>query len=238
VRLLLTRPQAEAERTAAALRARGHTPIVAPILSIEAVAGAEIGAGSWAAVAVTSGNAAQALAGHPQRQALLRLPAFAVGERSAQAMRAAGFGDVTSADGGLAELARVVAARVAPGAAVLYLAGERRSGDLAGQLRTKGIVVQTVILYRAVAATTLPAAIIDALLTGVDGVAHFSRRSAEAYVDAARRAGLVEAALKPVQFCLSEQIGQPLSGAGAAIVRVAQSPAEAALIDLIELGHG
>ena len=250
MRLLLTRPQPDAQRTAAALRQRGHAVIVAPMLSIEALADAEIGAGSWTgswagswagswsgswtAIAITSANAAAAVATHRQRQALLGLPAFAVGERSAQAMRAAGFADVTSANGGSGDLARLFAARLAPGASILYLAGEQRSGDLDAKLRAQGFRVQTVTIYRAVAAATLPAAAIDALASGIDGVAHFSRRSAEAYVNAARAAGLLAAALKPAQFCLSEQIGEPLRRAGAASVRVAPRPVEAALIEIIE----
>ena len=45
---------------------------------------------------------------------------------------------------------------------------------------------------------------------------HFSRRSAEAYVDAARAAGLLANALKPIHFCLSAQVAEPLAQAGAA----------------------
>ncbi len=47
------------------------------------------------------------------------------------------------------------------------------------------------MIYRAIAATGLPPAAADALASGIDGVLHFSRRSAEAYVDAARAAGML-----------------------------------------------
>ena len=63
VRLLLTRPEPDAARTAAALRARGHEPIVAPLLAIEIVSDADLGAGPWAAILVTSANAVRAIAG-------------------------------------------------------------------------------------------------------------------------------------------------------------------------------
>ena len=125
-----------------------------------------------------------------------------------------------------------------PGAALLYLAGEERSGDLAGDLRAdKNFAVHTAVVYRAVAAAILPHAAADALAGGggVDGVLHFSRRSAEAYVNAARGAGLLASALKPTHFCLSAQVAEPLAhaGAGAAFIRIAPRPVEAALIELI-----
>jgi uroporphyrinogen-III synthase len=233
VRLLLTRPEADAQRTAAALRAQGHDVVVAPLIRIEPIADAKLGAGPWAAILITSANAAHAIAAHARVTQLRALPVFAVGQRSAQAMTAAGFADVTSADGNVGDLARRVAERLKPAAALLYLAGEERSGDLAGDLGTYGFAVATAVVYRAIAVTGLPHAAADALAGGIDGVLHFSRRSAEAYVNAARAAGVLASALNPIHFCLSPQVAEPLAQAGAAVVRVAPQPTEAALIALI-----
>jgi len=195
VRLLLTRPEPDTQRTAAALRAQGHDVIAAPLLRIEPAADAQIGAGPWAAILITSANAAHAVAAHARGTPLRALPVFAVGRRSAEAMAAAGFADVTSADGNVSDLAQLVAARMQPAAPLLYLAGEDRSGDLAGDLRAHGFAVETVAIYRTIAATSLPPSAAQALAGGIDGVLHFSRRSAEAYVNAARNSGLAEAAL-------------------------------------------
>jgi len=233
VRLLLTRPERDAQRTAAALRARGHAVVIAPLLRIEAVADAQIGAGPWAAILITSANAAHAIAAHERLQELSGVPVFAVGERSAQAMRAAGFAAVTSADASVRDLARLVAERMTPGTSLLYLTGEERSGDLAGDLHAQNFAVHTAVVYRAVATAVLPPAAADALASGVDGVMHFSRRSAEAYVSAARGAGMLASALKPAHFCLSGQIAEPLARAGAAVIRIAPRPVEAAMIELI-----
>ena len=128
-------------------------------------------------------------------------------------MGAAGFADVTSADGNVSDLARLVAARLQPAAPLLYLAGEDRSGDLAGDLRTRGFAVETTMIYRAIAATGLPPAAADALASGIDGVLHFSRRSAEAYVDAARAAGMLAKRAKTGPF-LSFGAGRGTAGAG------------------------
>jgi uroporphyrinogen-III synthase len=233
VRLLLTRPEPDAQRTAAALRAQGHDVVAAPLLRIAPVTDAQIGDGPWAAILITSANAADAIAAHARVTPLRALPVFAVGQRSAEAVAAAGFADVTSADGNVTDLARLVATRMQPAAPLLYLAGEDRSGDLAGNLRAHGFAVETIIVYRAVAATGLLPVAAEALSSGIDGVLHFSRRSAEAYVNAARAAGMLANALKPVHFCLSAQVAEPLAQAGTADIRVAERPSEAALLALI-----
>jgi uroporphyrinogen-III synthase len=234
VRLLLTRPEPDAQRTAAALRAQGHDVIVGPLLRIVPAPEAQLGAGPWAAVLITSANAAHAMAAHTRVAQLRALPVFAVSRRSAEAMAAAGFAEVTSADGNVNDLARLVAARLQPAARLLYLAGEERSGDLAGDLRARGFAVETMLIYRAIAATGLPPAVADALASGLDGVLHFSRRSAETYVDAARAAGMVSNALKPIHFCLSAPVAEPLAQAGAADIRIAERPNEAVLLALID----
>ena len=233
MRLLLTRPQADAERTAAELRASGHDVIIAPLLHIEPLPDAAIGAGPWTAILVTSANAAAAMAAHAGAAPLRPLPVFATGRQSAVAMAVAGFADVTSAEGNVNDLAAFVSARLKAPGRLLYLAGEDRAGDLGGELAAKGFAVDTVVVYRAVAARSLPPAAAAALTRGIDGVLHFSRRSAAAYVDAARAAGLAAAALKPIHFCLAAQVAEPLAQAGATDIRVAARPTAAALTALI-----
>jgi len=233
VRFLVTRAEPDAQRTAAALRALGHAAVIAPLLRMEPVGDARIGAGPWAAILVTSANAAQAIARHGRVAHLRAVPVIAVGERSAQAMRAEGFADVTSADGNVGDLARLVAGRIAPRSTLLYLVGEDRAGDLAGDLGAHGFVVETAIVYRAAASRSLPEVAADTLANDVTGVLHFSRRSAAIYIELATRAGMLVHALRPVQFCLSAQVGEPLIRAGAATLRIAQRPTEAALLELI-----
>src|SRR4029077_13639598 len=100
------------------------------------------------------------------------------------------------------DLAQIVAARLQPAARLLYLAGEERSRDLAGGLRARGFAVETAVIYRATAAPSLLPAAAQALAGGIDGVLHFSRRSAEVFVEAARAAGVLASALRAAHFCL------------------------------------
>jgi uroporphyrinogen-III synthase len=67
----------------------------------------------------------------------------------------------------------------------------------------------------------------------VDAVLHFSRRSAENFVIGTRTAGLVTPALAPKQLCLSAQVAEPLTAAGARDVAIARRPDEASLLALL-----
>jgi uroporphyrinogen-III synthase len=231
VRLLVTRPEPDGERTGAALRARGHDVLLAALLRVETVA-CDLGEVAYGAVVMTSANAARAVAAHPSRAVLVALRAFTVGRRTAEAARAAGFADVRSADGDKADLAALLRAESeAARGPLLYLAGEARAGEL--DLSASGIVVVTTVIYRAAVAERFPGAVAAALAAGaIDGVLHFSRRSAEAYLACARRADLLAAALVPLQLCLSAAVAEPLAAAGAASIRIAPRPDEAAMLEL------
>jgi len=227
MRIAITRPRDDGERTAAALRERGHIPLIAPLLRIEPVK-ADLRP-HWGGVIITSANAANAIATHPARGALIKLPLFAIGRRSADAARQAGFSDISTADGDVHDLLRMLAARRAP-APLLYLAGEDRAADLVGELAAAGFAAELTVVYRAVA-VAFPPQLIEALRRGeVDAVLHYSRRSAEAYLGGAERAGVAAQALDVRHFCLSLQIAAPLMAAAAAKVVVAPHPDEAALI--------
>jgi uroporphyrinogen-III synthase len=229
MRIVVTRPQEDGERTAAVLRARGHEVLIAPLLQVEPVM-ADLRT-NWGGVIITSANAANAIAAHPARERLIKLRLFAVGQRSAEAARAVGFIDVVSAGGDVRDLVRVLVARKADAQApLLYLAGEDRARDLVTELAGRSIAVEMVVIYRA-ATAPFPAALTMALRNkAVDAVLHYSTRSAESYLAGAAAAGVAEPALAMRQVCLSAQIAGPLIAAGAVNVTVAARPDQAGLV--------
>jgi uroporphyrinogen-III synthase len=235
VRLLITRPQEDGERTAATLRARGHAVLVAPLLHVEALAAAELGPGPFAAVLTTSANAARAVARHGRIDELRGLPLYTVGQRSAEAARGAGFAHVHSADGNVHDLVALAARKFTGTAApLLYLAGEDRTADLAEELGRHGLSVRTAVVYRAAAAERFPPAAERAIAAGeLDGVLHYSRRSAAAFVHCAGTAGLRDRSFRLVHYCLSAHVAAPLIDAGAATIRLAPRPEEQALLELV-----
>jgi len=232
--VLLTRPERQGQRTAAALRALGHQVIHAPLLRIVSDSGVDLGERPYAGIVVTSANALDAMAKHPQRESLLNVPVLAVGERTAEAAREAGFANVVSVNGDVARLADVVTATIPRGSRVLYLAGANRAGDLAGLLQTAGYSVHMAEIYRAVAADTLPGEVIQAFRSDtIDAVLHYSRRSAETFLRLAAAGSCLINVLKCKHFCLSTPVAEPLAAAGAKDIHVARRPEETALLALV-----
>lgn len=237
--VLVTRPEPDNEATAAALRAKGFEVLLSPVLRFEAVAFEIDPDVRYGAVVVTSANALRALASHPARESLLKLAVFAVGQHTAEAARQAGFQDVVAASGDVAALRDVimksVRAKALPKAAVLYLAGADRSGDLAGELRERGLGVVTVTSYRMAPVANLSREVYDAFAAHrIAAALHYSRRSARAFLDAVRVGGVEISALAVPQCCISGTVASILRDAGAPHVVVARAPAENAVFEVLD----
>jgi uroporphyrinogen-III synthase len=195
--------------------------------------------GGWGGVIITSANAPGAIADSPAGTALFKLPLFAVGRRSADAARQAGFSNVTAAGGDVRDLVKLIAERHADASApLLYLAGEDRAADLVAELVVHGIAAEMAVVYRA-ASAPFPPELTAALQAGeVDAVLHFSKRSAENYLVGAAQAGVAKQALAVRHICLSAQVAEPLASAGAGRIAIAPRPDEAALIASLERAQG
>lgn len=156
MRVLVTRPQPEAARTAARLTTLGHDVVLAPLLNTLPVDW-ELPARLPEAVAFTSAAAVR-LAG-PQLAALRHLPVFVVGSATAQAARDAGLAadhpDMSQDTGTAAALLERIG--TSGMAHVLYLAGrDRTARDLPANVELR-------VVYAAILTAALPAAAGDAL---------------------------------------------------------------------------
>ena len=236
MRLLVTRPLADAHGLVQALEARGHKVDLEPLLRITPVAGAVIPDRTYQAVLVTSANGARALADLPEGRNLLSVPVLAVGVASGKAAVAAGFASVEDADGDLAALGELVSKRCErEGGPLLYAAGSMVSGDLKGLLEAQGYTVERAVLYHAAEAEALSAATRALLAAGVlDGVLLYSPRTARVWGRLVHEAGLSEKAMQIDHFCLSRAVANALgdeTGWPEIKIRVAAAPNEAALLD-------
>ncbi len=238
--VVVTRPQPDDEATAAGLRARGYEVLRAPVLRFEPVAFSDDEDGRYGAVIVTSANAVRGLTPHLKDSSLLKLPLFAVGEHSAAAARGAGFENVITTNGDAGSLRDLVLARVKTKALkktspLLYLAGADLARDLAGELGERGFTVVTHTTYRMSPVSSLPHEVCDAFAANaVEAVLHYSRRSARAFLDAARSAGVEISALAIPQCCISAAVASVVRDAGATQVMVAASPDENALFAALD----
>jgi uroporphyrinogen-III synthase len=237
--VLVTRPHPDNEATAASLRARGFEVLQAPMLRFEPLPFQDDADARYGAVIVTSANALRGVGKHPAGQRLLELPLFAVGEHTAAAARDAGFEKVTSANGGAvalreAVLAGVKAKQLKKTSPLLYLAGADLARDLAGDLGERGFTVVTQTTYRMIPVTSLPRDVADGFAAnGIEAVLHYSRRSARAFLEAARSAGVEISALAIPQCCISDAVASIVRDAGATQVLTARSPDENALLDAV-----
>jgi uroporphyrinogen-III synthase len=236
MRLVVTRPTADAAPVVAALEARGHAVLAEPLLSIRWLRDAEIADRPYAAVLVTSANAVRGLVACGAAARLRSVPVHAVGRASAEAAAAAGFDMVDAADGDLAALGRLVRAAHRPGGApLLYAAGRTVSGDLQGLLEAAGYAVDRVVVYEAEAATRLSAGLAEAL-TGhaLDGVLLFSPRTARLWAELSAAAGLGEAARRVRPYCLSRAVADALGALGGPHCAIAAIPDTHALLALVD----
>jgi uroporphyrinogen-III synthase len=238
--VLVTRPHPDDEATAAALRAKGFEVLRAPTLRFEPVAFHDDLDARYGAVIVTSANALRGIEPRLAGSRLLKLPLFAVGERTAIAARSAGFSHVIAANGDAAGLRDSVLAsartrELRKASPLLYLAGADLARDLAGELGERGFNVVTHTTYRMIPVSSLPRDVCDAFAASrIEAVLHYSRRSARAFLDAARAAGVEISALAVLQCCLSDAVGSIVRDAGAAQVMVARSPDENALFEALD----
>ncbi|MEA2944641.1 MAG: uroporphyrinogen-III synthase [Bradyrhizobium sp.] len=238
--ILVTRPHPDNEITAAALRAKGFGVLLAPMLRFEPVAFHDDADARYGAVIVSSANALRAIEADLAGSRLLTLPLFAVGERSAEAARHAGFRDVAVAEGNAAALRDLIVASVRgktlkKASTLLYLAGADLAGDLAGELGERGFSVVTHTTYRMIPVQSLPQEAVDAFAADrIHAVLHYSRRSARAFVDAVRAAGVEISALAIPQCCISDAVASIIRDVGATQVLVARSPDESGLFEALD----
>ena len=241
MRLIVTRPEPDATGLAAALAARGHHVLAAPLLAVGLAApGTAIPERPYQACLVTSANGVRAAAANAAFARLRRLPAIAVGRASADAARAAGFSAVTGSGGDLPALVATVRTKLDPAAGpLLYLSGEVTSGDLAAELGRAGFETDRVVLYRAEPAAYLPEPVTRALGAGeVDGVLLYSPRTARIWADLVQAAGLSAAAGAVVHYCLSDNVARAVhAGLGPEVpCRIAGRPEDSALLALLQAG--
>lgn len=225
--LLLTRPRPQSEAFAAALEARlpgRFRPVIAPVLAIRPLPG-PVDLDGIAALAFTSANGVEQLAARTDDR---RLPAFCVGAMTAEAARRAGFA-AHAADGDVAALAALIAARLRPNAgALLHVRGRHAAGDLAARLAAAGFTTRAVELYDQ---TRCPiAGEARALLAagGIHAIAVFSPRSAAAFAGQSAAEGWPLAAATSV--ALSPAAGAPLDALGLARRIVAEQPTREGMI--------
>lgn len=232
--LLLTRPEAASRRFAMAAQARlgsAVRPVISPLMEIVFEDG-PLDLGGIAGLVFTSENGVNAYFRQEQSR---KLPAWCVGDHTAEAARAGGLA-ARSAGGNMRALAGMLAREKVTGP-LMHFHGAHKAGDLAGLLAAEGIELHSIQAYRQEARA--PAAEALAAMRGQTAVIApvFSPRTAllfcEDFPDP--RAPLTLIALSPA---VADALGQ---WPGETVTTAARPDAEAmldALADRIAAGTG
>jgi uroporphyrinogen-III synthase len=211
MRVLVTRPRADAEDLVGELAARGHNALIEPLLDIR-VRDVQPDVRDVQALLITSANGVRAFA---QLSDQRDLRVLTVGEASAEAARKAGFIGVESADGDAEALARLAIDRLDPADGPLYhAAGTVTAGALQTRLTDAGFEVRRTPLYEAVPAERLSEPTRTALSEGtLDAALFFSPRTAKVFVTLLYAEGITQASRQIRAICLSDAVASALRDA-------------------------
>lgn len=229
--VLITRPREQAEATARLVEAMGYRALIDPVLDIRPLPLPALDLSDVAAIALTSANAAPALA-----ELNPALPIYAVGGVTAAAARSAGARRLRVAEGDGRALAGLIRRELTPEAgAILHLAGADVREGLAEALTAAGFTYRQATVYAAVPTGALAPATRQALDQGtLHAVLLFSPRSADLWVRMVVEAGLEETLRNVVACCLSEAVAEPLRLLPFGDVRIAVARDQKALIRCLE----
>jgi uroporphyrinogen-III synthase len=227
-RVLVTRPEPGASETARRVEALGFVPVLTPLsqtrtLHVDAAAVPE----NFGAVAVSSANALRH-APPDLLAALAEKPCYAVGGRTAQAARLAGFADVIEGPGDATGLAELIVARNGEASDLVYLCGRVRLPGFEARLAAAGlntIAVETYDMLRTEPSFDFPQPVDFALLHSALG--------AKALMEIAGRPQTAHLFADTIFLCLSKRIASIIEAGKGRKIRIAAEPTEEALLFLL-----
>ncbi|ESY67071.1 MULTISPECIES: uroporphyrinogen-III synthase [Mesorhizobium] len=231
--VLVTRPEPGASRTARRVLEAGFQPILLPLTETAALPtdAGQVPADALA-VAVTSANAVR----HASEEiiaALAALPCHAVGKRTAEAARDAGFLSVREGAGDAEALAENMGDTFS-GKTIVYLCGRVRFPVFEQRLEAAGVQVHAVETYDTSAVRCSDKDVL-ALTSGqpVDAVLLYSAKAAAAMQDLAARPALKLLFEKTRFLALSQRIAAALDYSAGKAIEIAATPDEDALLALL-----
>jgi uroporphyrinogen-III synthase len=233
-RVLVTRPEPGASRTARRLADQGYEPVVLPLTEIRPLPVEHIpGAATVDAVAITSANAIRHAPPH-LISALSQKPVFAVGGETARAARNGGFATVFEGPGNAEGLAAEMA-RLEPGSQVLYLCGRIRREGFEAALRSAGFGVDAVETYDTIVLSHATNFVMSTLgSVPVEAALVLSAVAGVALSMLTERADLRQLFENTRYFCISRRAAAALETRHRGGIHVAATPNEDALISLLE----
>lgn len=234
MRLLVTRPQPDADALAETLRKHGHDVLVHPLIEIVLEPENLPSPHQVQALIATSKNGLRALKESEHFKVALRLPLFSVGNATSAYARELGFSSIRTGPGTGKELVKAIASERKPeDGPLLHLAGEIVNCDLKQGLEALGFEVLSPTVYRAVAAEVWDRQTLNRMKSRqIDGVILLSPRTALIFSQLVLKYDLSDDISAIKFYCLSTAVAEALDGPGKTQLRIANQPT---LEDVLEL---
>ena len=186
--ILLTRPLAQSQRTAEALKMRGHQTLLEPLLNIEPIE-PDMAVEGFNAVLLSSAHGLPFLEQMVAPDARNTMPVLTTGKATAALAEKSGFSNTSHVEGSALELAAqapdwLASLGLSTSSKLIYPSAEISAHDLQHLLAQKGIRCQQLAVYRAQPTIELSPDCVNALKSGaVDCVFLYSKRTADTFVE-------------------------------------------------------
>lgn len=224
MKIWVTRTSPDGMETAAILSSAGHQVIRVPVLDVRPLAGEPL-LSAPDAIVFTSRNGVRH---HPRSAALLQIPVFAVGDRTAGEASAAGYVDVRSANGNVGDLQRLILAHLLPPARIVHFGARDTAGDLRGFLRRFGYLADRRMVYAAQSIALRWLLSVRRTLNSIDGIVVHSPRAADRVARVLAGTGWTG-----MIWCISEACALRLIDVPGAELHFAGRPTDAALLKMV-----
>ena len=222
----VTRTSPDNEKTAGALRRLGFDALAVSVLRVEGLPEKALDEPPDAIV-FTSVNGVRH---HSICPALLDIPVFAVGDRTAASGAHAGYTHVVSAARDVLDLERLIVQSLPRGSRLLHFSAQRPAGDLTGNLRREGYLATRKPVYET---RDVDVAKLSASLPApheVNGILIHSPRAGHVVKRCLER---TSRPFRGIVYCISDAAAASFEGKQGMDIRVAARPDEASMLALI-----
>lgn len=233
-RVLVTRPAVFARQMEQELVSAGYTPVFESFLDYEKLFNPAPDIQGRFVVAITSQMAAMTVAQDKDLYAdFLSAPCFCVGVKTARMAELAGFVSPITGEGSGLALARLMT-KTLPKQTVLHICGADTDPTFADSLTDVGFDYQGWPVYKAHQITTLSNTLKNRIASGgIDAVLFYSKRSAQAFVNAVVSSGLSAKLNKILAFALSPEVADPIACFPWKKLAIACRPDQTALVECL-----
>lgn len=232
-KILVTRPEPAASRTALALSKHGHTTVKCPIFEVSDT-GKPVPESGYDGVVFTSRNAVDVLLGRGWMVPNPAVPVFCTGENTAKAAAGLGFRDIRTGGGTAKLLANLIANSVLPpNSRLLYPAASDRTFDFALALKPHELMVETLEIYKVGKLSPTKQELAQAFLQAAGGAALvYSARGGSHLSDLIALHNLESSLSTLTCVTISNAVTNSINGYSWRKILTAPSPDEAAMINL------